>query len=385
MRDVPATPPTARLLLVSDDPALTREARGAAHALGAQLDVQQDVQAALAWLLHADNLCTHLLAPAALPQADISALAAMVDELTNLPTPLLLLGASAGQGPNVLPVEASVADAIAHTLRDFQPFVPQVFPDLTAATLRAALEAGQLQMRFQPVLRADTLAPAGLEMLARLHHPQLGILRPKDFLPQAIASGQERALTGLVAARSLLDLQPILGQLGQAFEGAVALNVPISAFCNPQAPERAATLCAITGLPTARLVMELLETPELPDLHEVGMALDRWMTAGFHVTLDDAGPPLPHWRRMLELPFSGIKLDASLAADTAEAHDEASAITEAAHRLGLYIVAEGIQDEAALARARALGVQAVQGFLFSRPLPAAAVPVWLRGWRGVAG
>ena len=88
---------------------------------------------------------------------------------------------------------------------------------------------------------------------------------------------------------------------------------------------------------------------------------------------------------MLELPFSGIKLDASLAADTAEAHDEASAITEAAHRLGLYIVAEGIQDEAALARARALGVQAVQGFLFSRPLPAAAVPVWLRGWRGVAG
>jgi EAL domain-containing protein (putative c-di-GMP-specific phosphodiesterase class I) len=113
----------------------------------------------------------------------------------------------------------------------------------------------------------------------------------------------------------------------------------------------------------------------------VGAALERWRAAGFYVTLDDAGPPLPHWRKMLELPFTGIKLDASLAADAQAAKAEAAAIAEEAHRRGIYIVAEGIQDAGALARARALGVQAVQGFLFSRPLPAAAVPIWLRLWR----
>jgi len=381
MHAVPVDTTKARLLLISPDTALAHQARAVTEAHGARLDVLPDVEAALAWLLNAENMCTHLLAPASLSPQDVTALAAMVDELTNLPTPLLLLGAVAGQGPHVLPVEAGIESAIDHILRDFQPFVPKALPDLTAETLRAALEAGQLRMRFQPVLHAETLAPAGLEMLARLHHPELGILRPKDFLPQAIASGQERVLTSLAAACALLELQPILASLMRELDGSLALNVPISAFCNTGAVERASALCAAAGLPRERLVIELLETPDLPDLRAVGAALERWRAAGFYVTLDDAGPPLPHWRKMLELPFTGIKLDASLAADAQAAKAEAAAIAEEAHRRGIYIVAEGIQDAGALARARALGVQAVQGFLFSRPLPAAAVPIWLRLWR----
>jgi EAL domain-containing protein (putative c-di-GMP-specific phosphodiesterase class I) len=99
------------------------------------------------------------------------------------------------------------------------------------------------------------------------------------------------------------------------------------------------------------------------------------------VTIDDAGPRLPHWRLLVDLPFTGIKLDSVLALDTPDAAAEAAAITSVAKRRGLTVTAEGIEDAVALQRVRKLGVDALQGFLFCRPLPARAVPIWLAEWR----
>jgi EAL domain-containing protein (putative c-di-GMP-specific phosphodiesterase class I) len=82
---------------------------------------------------------------------------------------------------------------------------------------------------------------------------------------------------------------------------------------------------------------------------------------------------------MLDLDVTSVKLDGRLGSDIAY-FDLAATITETARARGLAVVAEGIEDEPALARMRAIGVTSVQGFLFSRPLPGMAVPIWLEGW-----
>jgi cyclic di-GMP phosphodiesterase Gmr len=97
------------------------------------------------------------------------------------------------------------------------------------------------------------------------------------------------------------------------------------------------------------------------------------MSAGFRIAIDDAGPALPHWRDMLQLPFNALKLDGTIAGDASLSAE----IVDAAKRAGLFVVAEGIEDEATAQRMRGLGVDALQGFLYSRPLPAMALPLWM--------
>jgi EAL domain-containing protein (putative c-di-GMP-specific phosphodiesterase class I) len=377
----PPLTPHLRLLVISQDQAWLHAATEAAARLGAELDVLPDVGQALHGLLHIDRLCTHVLASGPLELAQIDALAGMVDELTSMPTPLLLLGDATPSGAATIGVPQPNAQAIVDAIRA-DPCKPHPErPPLTGPALRAALHAGWLRMRFQPILAADTLAPVGLEALARLHHPTLGILHPSDFLPQAVEQGQERGFAGITAARTMLDLRA-LSQPGAppVLRGLqFGLNVTVSVFCQAYAVERATQLCEVAAVDVRRVVIELVETPTLPDLALLTDAVQRWRMAGFGVAIDDAGPALPHWHALLPLGFSAIKLDGRLGGDEAFL-GLAAEITEAAQAHGLYVVAEGIETEAALSRMRNIGVDAVQGFLFARPLPALAMPIWLKEW-----
>jgi uncharacterized protein (DUF2384 family) len=85
-----------RLLLVADNPDLQAAGRRAATDMGVAIDIMPDVEAALSWLLRPERLCTHVLAQSSIDSQRIDALAGMVDEVTSLPTPLLLLGADEG-------------------------------------------------------------------------------------------------------------------------------------------------------------------------------------------------------------------------------------------------------------------------------------------------
>jgi EAL domain-containing protein (putative c-di-GMP-specific phosphodiesterase class I) len=364
-----------KLLLVADDAGLQAEGREAAAMMGVSIDIMPNVDAALSWLLRPERLCTHVLAQSSIDPQRIDSLAGMVDEVTSLPTPLLLLGADEGMSPSVLAVADGSAGAIVSAVRAYRPFAPPQTPEITPAELRTSLHAGMLRMRFQPVLNATTLDVIGLEALARLHHPVLGILHPRDFMPQAEASGQERALTGIAAARTMLELRPLPG-LPHNF----SINMPLSTLCHLQGVERALELCAVVGIEPNRVAIEVLETMSQPDLRILAGAVARWREAGFRVMIDDAGPGLPHWEKLLDMAFAGIKLDQSLAADVPAARAMAAEIVTAAKQRGLFVVAEGIEDPAALQRARDLGADAVQGFLFCRPLPARAVPIWLGEW-----
>ena len=367
-----------RLLLVGGDAALHREAAAAAGMLGAVLDQSPDLDAAIARLLGPDAIFSHVLAPASLAPAETDALAGMVDEVTPTPTRLLLLGAAEDRGPTEVAVpvanEAGIVAAVRGTRRAAKP----AEAELTADEVRISLESGNLRMRFQPVVDAASFEPLAMEALARLHHPVLGILRPQDFMPIAIASGLEGPLTGAAAERTLQDLRPLSGLGGLYF----AFNTPLTILLLDGAAERAAEMCAEAGLPTSLLVVEVLETLTMPDYRELEAAMERWRGAGFNLTIDDAGPRLPHWRELMDLPFTGVKLDGILAEDTLEAMRLAEEITRLARQRRQYVIAEGVENHAAARRLREIGVDALQGFYFSRPLPARAVPLWLASRKG---
>ena len=367
-----------RLLLVGGDAALHGAAGAAASMLGAALDHSPDLDAAIARLLGPDAIFSHVLAPASMAPAETDALAGMVDEVTPTPTRLLLLGAVEDRGPTEVAVPvanaAGIAAAVCGTRRAAEP----AGVELTEEEVKASLESGNLRMRFQPVVDASTYEPLAMEALARLHHPALGILRPQDFMPIAIASGLEGPLTGAAAERTLQDLRPLSGLGGLYF----AFNTPLTMLLLDGAPERAAEMCAQAGLPTSLLVIEVLETLTMPDFRELEAAMKRWRGAGFNLTIDDAGPRLPHWRELMDLPFTGVKLDGILAEDRPEAARLAEEITLLARQRRQYVIAEGVENHEAARRLRELGVDALQGFYFSRPLPARAVPLWLASWKG---
>jgi EAL domain-containing protein (putative c-di-GMP-specific phosphodiesterase class I) len=362
-----------RLLLVGGDAALHREAEAAAAMVGAALDHSPDLDAAIARLLGPNATFSHVLAPATMAPAETDALAGMVDEVTPSPTRLLLLGAAEDRGPTEVAVPVANAAGIVAAVRGTRRTAAPAEVELTAEEVRISLENGNLRMRFQPVVDAATFQPLAMEALARLHHPELGILRPQDFMPIAIASGLEGELTGAAAQRTLRDLRPLSGLGGLYF----AFNTPLTMLLLDGAPERAAEMCAEAGLPTSLLVVEVLETPTMPDYRELARAMDHWNGAGFNLTIDDAGPRLPHWRELMDLPFTGVKLDGILAEDTPEAARLAEEITRLARQRRQYVIAEGVENHSAAVRLRGLGAHALQGFYFSRPLPARAVPLWL--------
>ncbi len=360
-------PDQMSLLLVGDDPVWLAAARDAAAARGALLDARATVNQALASMFQPERVHTHVLAIAPLTPFETDALAGMLDEVTLQPIRLLLLGSDVGHGNMVQPVfsPAGLEAALSRPWRTS----PAGLPPLAAADLAHSLHHGNLRMRFQPIVSAATLAPIGVEALARLHHPQRGILHPSAFIPLAVASHQERVLTAIATARTVLELAhaPQLRALS------VTLNVPLPTLFNLSAVERARELCAVAGMTPEHIMIEAVETPEKPDFSLLGRSLERWMAAGFRVAIDDAGPALPHWRDMLDLPFNALKLDGAIAGDASLCAE----IVEAAKRAGLYVVAEGVEDAVTSDRMRGLGVDALQGFLYARPLPVMAVPLWM--------
>ena len=368
-----------KMLFVGTDPIWHSVARQVAFSRGARLDVQPDVKSALAYMLKPNQMYEHVLAVAPLRSRAMDALAGMLDEVTMRPTPLLLLGcATSGTASPMECVHHPDVDAVNAALDAGRTPPLAGEPPMSSAELASTLHAGGLRMRFQPILRAADLEPIGLEALARLHHGQRGILHPKDFIPLTVACGRESVLAGIAAARTFLEI----GALLRDADLFVTINLPLSTVMNEFAIRRGAELCAVAEVNPRQIMLEVLESSTAPDMDKLRSALVAWRKVGFRVAIDDAGPALPHWRAMLDLPFDALKLDGAMVKDPGQQRLLESIVREArAH--GRYMVAEGVEDQACLDRVLKLGVDAVQGFMFSRPLPAMAVPIWLDHWSRV--
>jgi diguanylate cyclase len=243
--------------------------------------------------------------------------------------------------------------------------------------LRQALDREELVLHYQPKLRLGTGRIVGLEALVRWMHPEQGLLPPGEFVPLAEQTGLIKPLTSFVL-RSALHQLAAWRQAGH--ELSIAVNVSERSLLDPEFPTEVAELLEATGVPPARLELEITEGTIMADPERAAAVLRRLDGLGVALSLDDFGTGYSSLSRLRELPISEIKIDRSFAARI-ETDERDVAIMrstiELGHNLGCSVVAEGLETAAALDRVAALGCDTGQGFHIARPLDAQAITSWL--------
>lgn len=247
--------------------------------------------------------------------------------------------------------------------------------------IQAALADAMIETRYQPVVRLSDRSPVGLEALARLNHPVRGTVLPDDFVPQIEDAGLAAQLTELVAASAFADMAgSALGPLGLT----VSLNFPLDVLLLTTALTQLEAQRQAANVPVERVLIELTESRPVQDVPALRRALEMIRGIGYQIVIDDVGPAVPLLDLLLDLPFTGMKLDKELVLRMRTAPDALAMVQrtiETAKQRGLTVVAEGVEDVEMWHLVRRLGVDQAQGFLVAHPLPAAAVPVWLKSWQ----
>ncbi|WP_051684391.1 bifunctional diguanylate cyclase/phosphodiesterase [Blastococcus sp. URHD0036] len=243
--------------------------------------------------------------------------------------------------------------------------------------LRTGLTRGELVLHHQPQVDVRTGRTVGVEALVRWAHPTRGLLGPAEFLPVAEAHGLMGALTDQVLAGAIAQLAQ---WQRRGLELRMSVNLSASNLLDSRLPRRVADLLTEHAVPAGSLTLEVTETVLLADSERTASVMAALRALDVDISIDDFGTGYCSLAYLRQLPLSELKLDRSFTADlVSDARTEAivASTVELAHRLGLRVVAEGVEDECTLARLSALGCDESQGFLHSPPLAAAELEAWL--------
>jgi diguanylate cyclase (GGDEF)-like protein len=236
-----------------------------------------------------------------------------------------------------------------------------------AAELRQGIDAGELELSYQPKLDLETGAIAGVEALVRWRHPVRGMLMPDEFMGLAERTGLVRPLTHWTL-REATRQQELWAAAGLGLGIAVNLSARALAADLPGFMTE-----LVRAHPGTRLEIELTETTMLRGTPESVAILDALAELGMRLAVDDFGTGYASLAYLKRLPVQEIKIDRGfVTAMDSEPEDRAivHAILDLARRLGLDVVAEGVETQAVLEELRALGCRFAQGYAVGRPMPA---------------
>lgn len=237
--------------------------------------------------------------------------------------------------------------------------------------LRQAVQRGELQLHYQPQVEVDTGAITGVETLLRWYHPRLGIIPPAEFIPLA----EE---TGLIIPLGEWVLRQACTQ-GRRWEAAglpaftIAVNLSARQFRHQGLAETIAEVLRETGLPAARLELEVTESSLVEDLPHATRMLHQLRAMGVSIALDDFGSGYSSLGYLRSFPITTLKIDRLFLQDV-PANPDCSAMLRGlkalASSLGLQLLVEGVETAAQLECLQAFACERAQGFLLSRALPA---------------
>ncbi|MET7638619.1 EAL domain-containing protein [Streptomyces sp. NPDC005438] len=244
------------------------------------------------------------------------------------------------------------------------------------ADLRTALDAGEVELHYQPKVGFDGVV-SGLEALVRWVHPERGKVPPDEFIDIAETSGLMPRLTEYV-------LETALGQVArwrsQGLTVPVAVNVSPRDVHSPGFAGAVAARLARHGVPPASLQLEITEHVLLEDPQQAADTLAGLAGHGVKMSLDDFGTGYSSLVHLRRLPVSELKIDRSFVARLAVDAEDAEIVrctVDLAHSLGLLVVAEGVEDDETWERLRDLGCDAVQGWLVAAAMPPEETTAWL--------
>ncbi len=269
-------------------------------------------------------------------------------------------------------IEHILADALLHNHAADAASTSQTPPD--DDTLLAAVRDADhaFSIVFQPQFDIATGALAGAEALCRWRHPTLGLIRPDLFIPRLEALDAADPIL-LLAVKRCLAVQATL--ISRGLSVPLGVNASAQTLCRPGLLEALDAMVAASGIPRARLTIELTEGYPVADTLALSVTLNRLRLLGYGVAIDDFGVGIATLKLLADLPFTQIKLDRSFVSSI-DVQDQRAIIcrnvVRLARELQLECVAEGIETEAQRAALQTLGCNIGQGYLWSPPLPADA-------------
>ncbi len=246
------------------------------------------------------------------------------------------------------------------------------------ADLRHAIDRGEMTLDFQPILDIVSGDVTGAEALVRWLHPARGRISPADFIPIAEESGLIVALGSWVLRRACQEAVTWVG------EARVAVNLSPLQFRDPGLLALIDRVLGETGLPPQRLELEITESVFLDAADRTVACLQSLRARGIHIALDDFGTGYSSLSYLRSFPFDKVKIDQSFIRDLS-VNQDAIAIVQAivgmASSLGMHTTGEGVETVLQAQLLQLTGCSQVQGYLFGRPCPAAAIASIMMGNR----
>ncbi len=234
-----------------------------------------------------------------------------------------------------------------------------------------AIERGQLELLYQPIYDVLTGDIASVEALVRWRHPTLGMIVPDRFIPLAEESGLIASIGEWVISRVCEQIR--LWVDAGLEDVHVSLNVSARQLDRLQLHRFIGDAIRLNGIDPSRLEIEVTETSILRDVYGATLLLRELRGMGLRVAIDDFGAGFTSLAFLRDLPIDNLKIDRSFVRDVATGNFDGAvvrAVVDLARSLGVRTIAEGVEDRAQMEVLRELRCDAVQGFLFSVPLPA---------------
>jgi diguanylate cyclase (GGDEF)-like protein/PAS domain S-box-containing protein len=248
-----------------------------------------------------------------------------------------------------------------------------------ASQLRRVVERGELVLYYQPQVSLISGDIVGAEALVRWQHPEKGMIPPGQFIPFAEETGLILPISDWVVSTACQQMRDWRDD-GLPFLK-IGVNLSARHFHLTSLPDTVAAALADNGIEARYLELELTESAMMHDAAGAVRIMDRLKGLGVRLSLDDFGTGFSSLAYLSRFAIDLIKIDQSFIRDVTDNPVNASIVSATiamAHKLGKNIIAEGVETEAQMAFLRRHDCDEMQGYLFSRPVPAAEFAALLR-------
>ncbi|HLX35902.1 MAG TPA: EAL domain-containing protein [Candidatus Limnocylindrales bacterium] len=245
--------------------------------------------------------------------------------------------------------------------------------------LERALERGEFDVLYQPIVRLGTRELMGVEALVRWRHPERGLILPGEFIPVAEETGQIIPIGQWIMERACRQAR-LWETVLPGRRLAMSVNVSGRQVAEPDFVATVSEILRDSGLDPERLILEFTEGILMRDTELTTTTMDDLKALGVRLAIDDFGTGFSALNYLRSFPIDVLKIDGSFVASMSAGPDQ-RAVVRAILRLGetlhLQTIAEGIEDAGQLADLRALGATLGQGYFFARALNADEISVML--------
>jgi len=248
-----------------------------------------------------------------------------------------------------------------------------------ANALRFAIERNQMDLHYQPQVSVDDGRIIGVETLIRWQHPDLGMVSPDEFIAVAENTGQIAKIGEWVLRNAARQMKTWL-DAGLPIP-VIAVNISAIQFRDSKFPVLVTSILDEENLPHRYLELELTEAAAMDNPEAAVTMMDKLDSLGIRMSIDDFGTGYSSLSYLKRFKVYKLKIDRSFVHDiTEDAEDKAivAAIINMATSLGVRTIAEGVETAGQLAFLRLQGCNEVQGYYFSRPMPADKFEAYIR-------